>query len=311
MRILVTGASGFIGRYLVRKLAERGYEVFALTRKNFKIECAEVIKGDITDIKSLIPAIRKVDAVFHNAGYADDRGKKRDFYRVNVNGTKNVAEACRMNGIKRIIYTSSAGVYGFPNKKEPLTEESPKKPMNAYHKSKLEGENVLKKYTEMKISVIRPPLVLGAGARAGEIILKRIENGKMAYIGDGENFIPIVHPIDVSECLIKALEKDRKGEVFNVVSFHCRIKELIEEIGRELNIELKEKHIPYSIAYLISIFSEKFSKNEFSLTRFRVKSFGRNRIISFEKAKKKLGYTPEYDLKKTIKEMVKWYKTLS
>lgn len=311
MRVLVTGASGFIGRYLVKKLAERGYEVFALARRNFKIEFAEVIRGDITDIESLLPAVSKVDAVFHNAGYADDRGKKRDFYRVNVNGTKNVAEACRMKGVQRIVYTSSAGVYGFPNKKEPLTEESPKKPMNAYHKSKLEGENVLKKYTEMKISVIRPPLVLGAGARAGETILKRIENGKIAYIGNGENFISIAHPIDASSCMIKALEKDEEGDVFNAVSFHCRIRELIEEITREMNIELKEKHIPYSIAYLISIFSEKFSKNEFSLTRYRVKSFGRNRIISFEKAKKKLGYTPEYDLKKTVKEMVEWYKTLS
>lgn len=310
MRILVTGASGFIGRYLVRKLADEGYEVFALTRKNIEIEGAKIVTGDITDIKSIAKAFRKIDAVFHTAGYADDRGKKRDFYRINVEGTKNVADACRMNGVKRVVYTSSAGVYGFPNKKEPLTEESPKKPVNAYHKSKLEGENVLKKYEEMRISIIRPPLVLGAGARAGRIILKRIENGKMAYIGNGENFISIAHPVDVSSCMIKALEKDEEGEVFNVASFHCRTKELFEEIAREMDIELKLKHIPYSIAYLISIFSEKFSKNELSLTRYRVKSFGRNRMISFEKAEKKLGYFPEYDLKRTVEEMVSWYKSL-
>lgn len=311
MRVLVTGASGFIGRYLVRKLAEEGYKIFALTRRNIEIENADVVVGDITDIKSMAKACRKVDVVFHNAGYANDRGRKSDFYRINVEGTKNVADACKMNGVERMIYTSSAGVYGFPNKKEPLTEESQKKPINAYHKSKLEGENILKKYKEMKISIIRPPLVLGAGARAGKIILKRIENGKMAYIGNGENFISIAHPVDVSSCMVKALEKDERGEVFNVASFHCKIKELFEEIARKMNIELKLKHIPYSVAYLISIFSENFSKNELSLTRYRVKSFGRNRIISFEKAEKKLGYSPEYNLKRTVEEMVEWYKSLT
>ena len=77
-----------------------------------------------------------------------------------------------------------------------------------------------------------------------------------------------------------------------------------------MNVEEPSKHIPYSIAYIASIFSEIFSKiknEEPNLTKFRVKSLGTNRLISYEKAKKKLGYIPSFDLRKTAEDMVKWY----
>jgi nucleoside-diphosphate-sugar epimerase len=308
MKVLVTGASGFIGGYLVHELLEHGYDVRAMTRKSdLKVKGAEVVVGDIAKLETLLPVLEGVEAVFHNAAYALDWGKKKEFYRVNVLGTRNLAEACKQKRINRIVYTSSAGVYGFPNTTDELIEDSPKKPFNTYQKSKLEAENVLRRYKDLHISIVRPPLVLGAGAKATTILLSQIENKKMAYIGVGNQYISLVHPQDVTQCLRLAFEKDGKGDTYNVVSFICTIKELFEEISTRLHVDPPQRHIPYLLAYNVAFFTELFAQKDPSLTRFRVKSLGTTRRISCEKASSTLGYKPQYDLKSTVEDMVSWY----
>jgi len=306
MKVAVTGGTGFIGRHIVRELVENGYEVRVIGRRELDMG-VEMVRADITDFRAISHAIKDVDAVFHNAALAADFGKREDFIRVNVEGTRNVAEACVENGINRIVYTSSAGVYGFPNTDEWIDESHKENPLNEYHKSKLEGEKILLGYNDIKVSVIRPPLVLGAGGNAARILLSGIENGRIIYIGKGENYISIVHPSDVAQCLRLALERDENGEIFNVVSFVCTIREMFEEIASLLDVEPPEKHVPYALAYFIAFLSEKFSKNP-DITRFRVKSLGTTRRIRWEKAMNLLGYKPRYDLKKTVDEMVSWYK---
>ncbi len=310
MKVLVTGGNGFIGSYLVKELEEHGYDVKIFCRS---CKGKNVINGDIRNEKSILKATKGIDAVFHNAALAMDWGKKRDFYETNVKGTENVVKACIENGIERLIYTGSAGVYGFPNSMKPITEESPKKPLNAYQKSKWLGEKVIEEYKKhgIKASIIRPPLVLGAGSKAAQILLSSIENGTFSYIGDGESYITVTHPKDVAKCLRLALEKDDEGNAFNVASFSCRIKDMIEKIASSMNIEKPKKHVSYSIAYIAAVFSEMLGillNKEPKITRFRVKSMGTNRIISYEKAKKMLGYKPSYDLKKMVEDIVAWYR---
>ena len=310
MKVLVTGGNGFIGSYLVKELEEHGYDVKIFCRS---CKGKNVINGDIRNEKSILKATKGIDAVFHNAALAMDWGKKRDFYETNVKGTENVVKACIENGIERLIYTGSAGVYGFPNRMKPITEESPKKPLNAYQKSKWLGEKVIEEYKKhgIKASIIRPPLVLGAGSKAAQILLSSIENGTFSYIGDGESYITVTHPKDVAKCLRLALEKDDEGNAFNVASFSCRIKDMVEKIAESMNIEKPKKHVSYSIAYIAAVFSEMLGillNKEPKITRFRVKSMGTNRIISYEKAKKMLGYEPSYDLKKMVEDIVAWYR---
>ncbi len=306
MNILVTGGNGFIGRHIVKELEEHGYNVKIFCRSG---KGENVIRGDIRNYDEISKAVKGIDAVFHNAAHAMDWGRKKDFYESNVKGTENVVKACIENGIDRIIYTSSAGIYGFPNSMQPITEESPKKPLNAYQKSKLLGEKIILQH-DLHASIIRPPLVLGGGSRAAQILLSSIQNGSFSYIGNGETYIPIVHPKDVAKCLRLALEKDENGNAFNVVSFSCKIKEMVSRIADLMNVEEPKKHIPYFMAYSAAIFSELYGmlfKKEPKITRFRIKSMGTNRIISYEKARKLLGYAPSYNLEKTVKEMVEWY----
>jgi len=309
MKVLITGASGYIGRYLVDELIEHGHEVKTLTRQSsLKIKDVEIVCGDILKPESLLFAFDGVDAVFHNAAYVLDWGKKKEIYRSNVEGTRNIAETCKKKGVDKIIYTSSAGVYGFPNIDDYITEESPKNPLNTYQKSKLDGESVLKKFEDMNISIIRPPLILGGAGTAGKIILEKIEQGKMTYVGRGDHYISLVHPNDVVQCLRLALENDGKHDTFNVVSFICTIKELFDEIAYQLGVDPPKKRVSYIIAYCAAFFAELFATKEPSLTKFRVKSFGTTRKISCERAKKEIWYKPKYDLQSTVKDMVSWYK---
>ena len=308
----MTGASGFIGGYLIKELIDRGYSVKGMTRrKNFKIAVAgaETVTGDITRYDDVKLAMKDVDAVFHNAAYALDWGKRKDFFLVNVQGTKNVADACLKEGVKRIVYTSSAGVYGYPKGLREIDEDTPKKPLNVYQKTKLLGEEVLGGYEELHVSIVRPPMVFGPGSPALKILFSTLKKHEMVYVGSGEQRISIAHPCDVARCLRLALERDRYGDSFNVVSFICKIKDFIEEIATQIGLSPPEKHVPYSVAYLTAIFKEFLSSNP-SVTRFRAKSLGTTRVISYKKASMKLGYKPLYDFNMTVKEIVEWYKNL-
>ncbi len=311
MNVLVTGATGFIGKYLVEELIKHDYKVRILTRKKTNIfdKEVEVTVGDITKPETLNIAFNNIDAVFHNAAYAMDWGKKNEMYNINVEGTKNIAKICEKKGVNRVILTSSAGVYGFPNTDDLITEDSQKNPYNYYQKSKLLSENVLRNTNKLIVSIIRPPLVFGAGGKAVKILLSMIESRKMVFISNGNQHISLVHPEDVAQCLRLALEKDKEGDVFNVVSFICSIKDFINQIADEMNVERPTKHVPYFVAYLNAFFVEKIVKNDPSITRFRVKSLGTTRKISNEKAMKKLGFKPRYNLSSMVEDMVSWYKT--
>jgi nucleoside-diphosphate-sugar epimerase len=304
MIALVTGGSGFIGRYLIDDLLRHNYNVRTISRKQMQNKKVETFKGDITKPETLNSAFKDVDVVFHNAAYAMDQGDKKKIYSINVEGTKNIANFCVQNNISRMIFTSSAGVYGFPNKEVEIDEDYEKNPLNYYQNSKLLAEKILLDYTDLKVSIVRPTLVFGKGGKAVEILLNRIKQRNMMFIGDGNTKIPLVHPADVAQCLSLANEKDKKGDIFNAVSLICTVKDLLNEITNQLNINPVKKHIPYMLAYLNAIFSETFSKKETALTRFRVKTFGTTRIVSNKKAIEKLGFNPKYDLSSMVKDMV-------
>ncbi len=305
MNVLITGGTGFIGTHLIQELKSHGYSIFVLTRDISRPHPdVTLVKGDITDLGSLLTAFKGIDTVFHNAALARDSGRKKEIFAVNVTGTKNVADACRANNVTRIIYTSSAGVYGFPNSMEALIETSPKKPINTYQKSKLIGEEILLNYPELTTSVIRPPLVLGQGGMASKILIENLKHHRMVYVGEGHTIVPIVHPFDVAQCLRLALEKDTKGDIFNVVSFNCTVEELFKVITDKLSIPEPTKHIPYIIAYLSATFSEAFSSDP-RYTRFRMKTLATNRVISCEKAKKHLGFQPQYTLQRTVEDIIR------
>ena len=160
---------------------------------------------------------------------------------------------------------------------------------------------------EITVSSIRPPLVIGPDSHATKLILSKIVSNDIKYIGSGEQLISIVHPLDVAQCLRLAFEKDHIGDIFNVVSFTCSIKDLFTKISERLKVTPPDKHVPYFIAYSSAIISEILTRPP-ALTKFRVKLLGTTRQISCDKARQNLGYIPRHDINSTVKDIARWYK---
>ncbi len=314
MHLLVTGGSGFLGGYLLDELQEDGYDIRVMSRHPGQLSedngGIEACYGDLTEAHSLRKVMQGVDMVFHNAAIAADYGPAERFRRVNVAGTRNVLDACRNAGVPRLVYTSSAGVYGFPDSEAPITEASPKRPMNAYQRSKWEAERLVLQQDDIEAVAVRPPLVLGPGSPAAPLLLSRLEAQKLPFFGSGDNLISLAHPRDVARCLRLAGEEGQSGGVYNAVSFTCPAKRLFRELADRLGVQPPQRHLPYPLAYAAAVLAEwmaRLRSGEPTLTRFRVMQFGTSRDIRSDKAMRELGFRPAWDLAAMADDLVSWY----
>lgn len=314
MQVLVTGGSGFIGGYLVDELQGQGYDVRVMSRNPGQLSEDDggtaACYGDITKPETLDTAVQDVDLVFHNAAIAADHGPAERFQRVNVQGTKNVLDACHSAGVERLVYTSSAGVYGFPDSETPIIETSEKRPMNAYQRSKLQGERLVLQQDDIEVVAVRPPLVLGPGSPAAPLLLSRLAEQKLPFFGPGDNLISLAHPRDVARCLWLVASRGGDAEVYNAVSFACTVQRLFEELADRLGVQPPQRHLPYPLAYAAAVLAEwmaRLRSDEPTLTRFRVMQFGTSRDIRSDKAMRELGFTPKWDLAAMADDLVSWY----
>ena len=163
MKILVTGGAGFIGSHITEYLVQRGDDVTVLDNLNTgkKENLAKIndkinfVNGDIRDYKLLEELVHDISGVFHEAALAsvqDSFNMKDEYFDVNVNGTENIFKLAKEYGFK-VVYSSSSSVYGNP-KKIPINEDDDRKPINPYAETKLDGEVLAKKYSEMGVRVI-------------------------------------------------------------------------------------------------------------------------------------------------------------
>jgi nucleoside-diphosphate-sugar epimerase len=191
MRILVTGGSGFIGTRLVGELLAKGHEVRILD-KVLSTRFPELCQvGDVRDPQALDTAVKAVDLVCHLAAeHRDDVSPISLYYDVNVDGTRNLAEACTANGVLRLIFTSSVAVYGL-NAGTPSEDQIPN-PFNDYGRSKLQAESVLqqwvKKHEGNTLTIVRPTVIFGEGNRGNVYnLVNQIASGRFMMVGKGEN----------------------------------------------------------------------------------------------------------------------------
>ncbi len=323
MKALVTGGTGFLGSHIVDELINHEYDVTILVRNkisglNFLNMKVKTALGDITNSKTLFDAFKEdYDVIFNNAAIMEDWGSWSKFATVNVEGTRNILDLARKKDVKKIVHTSSTAVYGFPNKKDSISEDFPKNPFGNYQKSKTVAEEVINEYIndyDMHIVSIRPPMILGSRDRyTTPLIVETIRKGKMVILGDGKQMQSIVHARDAAQCIRLASEKSNiKGEAFNVKSFDIKIEELYCKFAELLGEKTNFRHIPYHMVYTISLITELIGNlrgNKVSpfITPFRVKLLGTHYLIDSSKAKNKLGFHPLFDANETVQDSVNWY----
>ncbi|MEM1557944.1 MAG: NAD(P)-dependent oxidoreductase [Thermoproteota archaeon] len=326
MKILVTGASGFLGGHLIEEMSRRNYDFIGMVRKNSDASFlrslgVELRTGDLTNPESLIQATRNIDVVVHLAAYYTFFGKKEIYKKVNVEGTESLLKASLKNGVKRFIYCSSTEAIG-PVEKPPAREDSPPNPSYEYGKSKLEAEKVVREYGEkgMEYTILRPSGIYGPRnvedisywfivAFAKNSLPTRI------IVGSGENLIQFAHVKDVVQGFLLALEKLEvsKNQTYFISEDRAYTYLEVYKILSELfNRNPPKIHVPPILAKAlvapVDFFNRIRGRVDFTWRISTVNDLTSNRAYSVDKAMEELGFKPKYDLKTGLKETIEWYR---
>jgi nucleoside-diphosphate-sugar epimerase len=312
-KFLITGATGFIGSFLVNELIKKEKDITVLVRNTsdkkvineFIKKKIKVVVGDLRLKDSLYSAIKDRNIVIHCAAIHDYRPK--DLKATNINGTKNLVEVCVKKNIKRFIYMSSATVFGSVKNGN---EKSKPSPESYYAKSKLCGEKIVKK--EMDYTIISPPIVYGPHKRASLIKWsKYIKKGYFIIFGKGYNNVELIHVSDVVNAVISSIYTKKSIKQTYVISTDTiSMNKITNIISKELNVH-KPIKIPISLGYSIAFFLTfvyKIIKKKSPLTITNVINMKRDRNFICDKAKKELGFEPKIKIKEGISQLIEWGK---
>lgn len=241
MRAFVTGGSGFIGKALIRKLLERGYEVHALARspssaENLHRMGVEIVQGSLDDLEALRAGMEGCELVFHVAGwYKLGTRNQEQFERINVDGTRNVLSTAHQLGIPKIIYTSTVAVFGDTHGQ--LVDESYRMPaeqafLTEYDRTKWKAHyEVALPLIEQgaPIIIVQPGAVVGPGDHSlVDSLMRMYLSGMMVVIPGPELTLTFAHVEDIAEGHILAAEKGRPGESYILAGPPASIGEAAE-----------------------------------------------------------------------------------
>lgn len=321
-KVFVSGATGFIGIQLVKRLIDSGNKVHALYRSDAKadlirIEGVTLFKGDIMDKQCLSRAMKGCSQAYHVAAYAAVWSKDPAlFFRFNVDGTLNVLEAARLTGIDRIVVTSTAGILG-PSEKEPVNENSPVPSsfFTLYEDSKYKMEQELNKFNNStpEVVIVNPTRVYGPGflskSNGMSLMIKKYIAGSWRFIpGDGKRMGNYVYVEDVVSGHLLAMEKGKPGERYVLGGEDITYNQLFDFVRTSSGVSKRLFHIPVQLLFfaagLFSILSKVTGKPPLIVPSW-VRKLTHNWVVSSEKAIKELGYAP-MNAKKGIDRTVQW-----
>lgn len=265
-KVLVTGANGFLGSWVVRRLAEEGHQVFSLVRKSsdlseLKDAKTEYVYGDVTDLHSLLAAFQGMDTVFHLAGLiAYKRSDRAAMEKVNVQGTQNVVEACRATNVRRLVHLSSVVAVGASfDSQHILNEESPYNVAHldlGYFETKRKAELIVKEACQknrLDAVILNPSTIYGPGdARKGSRKTQlKVAQGKFKfYTSGGVNVVAVQDAVDG---IVSAWKKGRTGERYILAGENLRIRELFEIIAKQAGQEPPKMLLPTPVLHGIGM----------------------------------------------------------
>jgi nucleoside-diphosphate-sugar epimerase len=327
VKVLVTGAAGFVGNHLVEMLVERGDDVRALVQPNQDTDClrtlpgVEVICGDLTDTPSLKRAVQGVQRIYHIAAKIGPWGPEKAYQAINVQGLADLIFAAMEAGVYRIVHTSSITVYGH-QLRGIVTEDHPYHvENNPYNRSKIAGEQLIFRLVKERgapVVIVRPAWIYGPRDRAsfGRFV-NLVASGKGWLLGAGNNIVPVVHVRDVTQGLIKAGDASDEvvGRAYNIADDRRVTQaEYLNTIADALQVPHVSRKLPFSAIYLAGWGAEAIwqvvdhrKRTPPPLTTYGVTLLGGDQRFSIDRARHELGYVPQIDVKRGVAEGVQWY----
>lgn len=320
MKIVVTGASGFIGREIVTELRSKNHEIISFVGLKLKdlSEFKSFVRVDVTDFDSLSSSCENqtADVVIHSAGLAHQFGKTtdEDFLKVNVKGTENISRLSVRLGVKHLILISSVAVYGNTGESGVIDETNSCNPKGIYAKSKFEAEKIATKICEehkIALTILRPVTVIGENDRGNTArLIEAIDKRRFLWIGKGENRKSLIYKNDVAKACLQVLEKKTSAkEIFNVTGEALQMNFIVSEIARNL----QRKILPFRISQ--SLLNVIFGVNKKSLNIGKISNLQEtvgkwisNDVFSGELFHEKYGFQAETKISKAIRRQIQFYK---
>ncbi len=321
--ILVTGATGFVGSHVVRKLLQRKEPIRVLVRKGSSLKAlqgldpVEVVTGDLTDQESVERAVTGCRWVYHVA--ADYRLWAPDpsvLYKTNVQGTRNLLEAARAGRVERIVYTSTVGALGIPhNGSGPGNEETPvdlQDMIGHYKRSKFlaEAEATAAAKAGLPVVIVNPSTPVGSmdvkPTPTGQMIVDFL-NGRMpAYVQTGLNLIDVE---DVAEGHLLAMEKGQVGQRYILGYRNLTLKQILEILSSVSGLRAPKVCIPRAAALGLAVISSGFSfitKRPPQVPLEGVRMAGKMMFFDASKAVRELGL-PQNSVEEALRKAVLWF----
>lgn len=308
--ILVTGGSGYFGSLLLRKLLAEGERcrVFDLNDADDRPPDVEFVRGDIRDRDAVGEACRGVRVVYHNVAQVPLAKDRQLFESVNIEGTENVLAAAAETGVGKVVYTSSSAVFGVP-RSNPVTEETPPSPGEAYGRAKYEGELLCHRYAErgVDVSIIRPRTILGHG-RLGifQILFEWIRRGaNVPVFGRGDNVYQFVHADDLADVCILAAKRPGSA-VYNAGAERFgTMRDALEHLCRHARTGSRVKGVPMAPAVGLMKLTSALGLSP--LGPYHALMYGRSMYFDIAKARAELNWKPRYSNEEMFVETYEWY----
>jgi dihydroflavonol-4-reductase len=316
---LVTGATGFVGWHVARKLLERGDRVRVLVRDRARLkelDQAEPVEGDLRDPGSLERAVEGCGVVYHVA--ADYRLWTREpaeMYRSNVEGTRHLLKAAQRKGIERVVYTSTVGCIGIPkggigDEQQPVGIEDMQGP---YKRSKFFAEQVALEFagTGFPVVIVNPTAPVGdhdfKPTPTGKILVDFVRGAMPAFLDTGLNVVDVR---DVAEGHLVACERGRVGERYILGSENLTLESIFQVLGKAVGRPAPKVRIPYAVAYAAGVVSTAWaavSGKEPLAPLDGVKMARKKMWVRQDKAVRELGYKPA-PAAAALERAVEWFK---
>ena len=323
MKCFVTGATGFLGSHVARRLLARGAELRLLVRPTSRLDniadlAAEHVTGDLCDADSLRKGMAGCELVFHVA--ADYRLWARDrnqLYQSNVEGTRNILTAARDSGVRRVVYTSSVATMGFGDDGRPADENSPVSlagMVGDYKRSKFMAEQVVLDAGRAGQDVVMVNPSTPVGERdikptpSGQIIVDFLRRKFPAYVDTGLN---LVDAVDCAEGHLLAMEKARPGERYILGGENLTLKQILDKLGAITGLPSPNVKVPYGVALAAgawgSLVVGGMLKREPRATIEAVQMSRKKMFVSSAKAERELGWVSR-PVDDSLRRAVEWFK---
>ena len=307
---LITGGSGYFGSLLRDRLVAHGRPVRIFDRVDAidRPPTVEYFAGDIRDASAVARACTCCVRVYHCVAQVPLAKDRRLFRSVNVEGTANLLRAARSAGVSKVIYVSSSAVFGAP-KTNPVTEDTPPTPGEAYGRAKLEGENLCKRAAGdgLDVTIIRPRTIMGHG-RLGifQILFEWIRTGyNIPVLGDGSNVYQFVHADDLADACILAAARP------GATTYNCgtdrfgSMREVLDHLCRHAATGSKVRSVPMAPAAWAMTITSALGLSP--LGPYHALMYGRSMYFDISKAQTELGWRPLYSNDDMFAQSYGWY----